>query len=145
MSSTSDAASSSSGRKERPSLGSTSSTPSRNPRPRTSSIVGEVRGRGFLLGVELVDPRDGRSFLPDELDAASLVDDIAFDLGLLVSSTHSTPAGYAGDEVLIAPAYTSTDAELAQMVERFAATVASLERRVLHEVGRQPVATAQRP
>ena len=110
-----------------------------------SSIVGEVRGRGFLLGVELVDPRDGRSFLPDELDAASLVDDIAFSLGLLVSSTHSTPDGYAGDEVLIAPAYTSTDAELAQMVERFAATVASLERRVLREVGRQPVGTAQRP
>ncbi|TME88568.1 MAG: aspartate aminotransferase family protein [Chloroflexi bacterium] len=110
-----------------------------------SSIVGEVRGRGFLLGVELVDPRDGRSFLPDELDAASLVDDIAFDLGLLVSSTHSTPDGYAGDEVLLAPAYTSTDAELAQMVERFAATIASLERMVLHEVGRQPVGTVHRP
>ena len=38
-------------------------------------IVSEVRGRGFLLGVELVDPRDGKSFLPVELDAASLVDD----------------------------------------------------------------------
>src|SRR5438128_2146156 len=110
-----------------------------------SSIVGEVRGRGFLLGVELVDPRDGRSFLPDELDAASLVDDIAFSLDLLVSSTHSTQDGYAGDEVLIAPAYSSSDAELAQMVERFAATMASVERRVLHEVGRQPVAAAHRP
>src|SRR3989441_277511 len=108
-----------------------------------SSIVGEVRGRGFLLGVELVDPRDGRSFLPDELDAALLVDDIAFGLGLLVSSTHSTKDGYAGDEVLLAPAYTSSDAELAEMVERFAGTIASLERTVLHQLGRQPVATAR--
>ena len=108
-----------------------------------SSIVGEVRGRGFLLGVELVDPRDGRSFLPDELDAASLVDDTAFGLGLLVSSTHSTKDGYAGDEVLLAPAYTSSDAELAEMVERFAGTIASLERTVLHQLGRQPVATAR--
>jgi adenosylmethionine-8-amino-7-oxononanoate aminotransferase len=108
-----------------------------------SSIVGEVRGRGFLLGVELVDPRDGHSFLPDELDAASLVDDIAFGLGLLVSSTHSTPDGYAGDEVVLAPAYTSSDAELAKMVERFVATIASLERTVLHQLGRQPVATAR--
>ena len=34
------------------------------PRSRAASIVREVRGRGFLLGVDYVDPRDGRSFLP---------------------------------------------------------------------------------
>jgi adenosylmethionine-8-amino-7-oxononanoate aminotransferase len=92
--------------------------------------VGEVRGHGFLLGVELVDPRDGTSFLPHEIDAATLVDDIAFDLGLLVSSTHSTPDGYAGDEVLLAPAYTSTDQELDEMVVRFRATIDAVEKAV---------------
>jgi adenosylmethionine-8-amino-7-oxononanoate aminotransferase len=95
-----------------------------------SRIVGEVRGRGYLLGVSLVDPRDGKSFLPHELDAATIVDDIAFELGLLVSSTHSTPDGYAGDEVLLAPAYTSTDEELDEMVERFKATVDAVEKAV---------------
>ena len=95
-----------------------------------SRIVGEVRGRGFLLGVELVDPRDGTSFLPHELDAATLVDDIAFELGLLVSSTHSTLDGYAGDEVLLAPAYTSTDVELDEMVKRFRATIDEVEKAV---------------
>jgi adenosylmethionine-8-amino-7-oxononanoate aminotransferase len=95
-----------------------------------SRIVGEVRGRGFLLGVELVDPRDGTSFLPHELDAATLVDDIAFELGLLVSSTHSTLDGYAGDEVLLAPAYTSSDAELDEMVKRFRATIDEVEKAV---------------
>jgi adenosylmethionine-8-amino-7-oxononanoate aminotransferase len=95
-----------------------------------SRIVGEVRGRGFLLGVELVDPRDGKSFLPHELDAATLVDDTAFELGLLVSSTHSTLDGYAGDEVVLAPAYTSTDAELDEMVKRFKATIDAVEEAV---------------
>jgi adenosylmethionine-8-amino-7-oxononanoate aminotransferase len=95
-----------------------------------SDIVREVRGRGFLLGVELVDPRDGTSFLPDELDAASLVDDAAFEHGLLVTSTHPQADGYAGDQVLLAPAYTSTDAELAEMVERFAATITDVERTI---------------
>ena len=99
-----------------------------------SRIVGEVRGRGFLLGVELVDPRDGTSFLPHELDAATLVDDVAFELGLLVSSTHSTPDGYAGDEVLIAPAYTSTDAELDEMVKRFRATIDAVEKAVAEKL-----------
>ena len=95
-----------------------------------SDIVGEVRGRGFLVGVSLVDPRDEKSFLPHELDAASLVDDTAFELGLLVSSTHSTPDGFAGDDVLLAPAFTSTEDELQEMVRRFRDTIAAVEKAV---------------
>lgn len=95
-----------------------------------SDIVGEVRGRGFLLGVSLVDPRDGKSFLPHELDVATMVDDIAFERGLLVSSTHSTPDGFAGDEVLLAPAFTSTEDELLEMVSRFGQTIDAVERAV---------------
>jgi adenosylmethionine-8-amino-7-oxononanoate aminotransferase len=93
-------------------------------------IVREVRGRGFLLGVELVDPRDGSSFLPVDLDVASLVDDTALEHELLVTSTHPQADGYAGDQILLAPAYTSTDAELAEMIERLAATIAAVERDV---------------
>jgi len=95
-----------------------------------SEIVREVRGRGFLLGVELVDPRDGESFLPDELDAASIVDDTALDLGLLVTSTHPQADGFAGDQTLLAPAYVSTDEELAEIVDRFRATIESVERSI---------------
>jgi len=95
-----------------------------------SEIVKEVRGRGFLLGVELVDPRDGESFLPVELDAASLVDDAAFERELLVTSTHPQADGFAGDQTLIAPAYTSSDHELGAMVDRFAATIEDVERAI---------------
>ncbi len=95
-----------------------------------SEIVREVRGRGFLLGVELVDPRDGESFLPVELDAASLVDDAAFERELLVTSTHPQADGFAGDQTLIAPAYTSSDHELGAMVDRFAATIEDVERAI---------------
>lgn len=99
-----------------------------------SEIVGEVRGRGFLLGVELVDPRDGSSFLPVSLDAGSLVDDTAFERGLLVTSTHPQADGYAGDQTLLAPAYTSTDAELTEMIGRFAATISDVERAIKDEL-----------
>jgi adenosylmethionine-8-amino-7-oxononanoate aminotransferase len=95
-----------------------------------SEIVREVRGRGFLLGVELVDPRDGESFLPLELDVASLVDDTAFEHGLLVTSTHPQADGFAGDQTLIAPAFVSSDAELAEMVDRFETTIADVEQTV---------------
>ncbi len=93
-------------------------------------IVREVRGRGFLLGFELVDPRDGGSFLPVELDAGALVDDAALEHGLLVTSTHPQADGYAGDQTVFAPAYTSTEEELTQMLERLAETMVDVERRI---------------
>jgi adenosylmethionine-8-amino-7-oxononanoate aminotransferase len=101
-------------------------------------MVREVRGRGFLLGVELVDPRDGKSFLPDDLEAGHRVEDHAIEHGLLISSTHSTSDSYAGDEILLAPALTATDEELGMMLERFSETmshVASKIGKALSETG----------
>ena len=66
-------------------------------------MVREVRGHGFLLGVEYVDPRDGESFLPPELGVAGRIDRAAFDAGLIVLSTQPTRDGFAGDQTLFAP------------------------------------------
>jgi len=93
-------------------------------------MVHEVRGRGYLLGVEYVDPRDGRSLLPPELRVAGRVDGAAFERDLIVLSTQPTRDGYAGDQTLFAPAFTATDEELAEMVSRLADAV----RRVAEEV-----------
>jgi adenosylmethionine-8-amino-7-oxononanoate aminotransferase len=93
-------------------------------------MVGEVRGRGFLLGVELVDPRDSQSLLPPSLDVAELVDQTCADHGVLVTSSHSSADGMVGDQTLLAPAFTSTDAELAEMLERFAGALTEVERQV---------------
>jgi adenosylmethionine-8-amino-7-oxononanoate aminotransferase len=97
-------------------------------------LVREVRGHGFLLGVEYVDPRDGKSFLPPELGTARRVDVTAMDLGLIVYSTMPTRDGYAGDQTLFAPPFTTTDAELTQMVERFAETIKTVTRSVESEL-----------
>jgi adenosylmethionine-8-amino-7-oxononanoate aminotransferase len=102
------------------------------------AMVREVRGHGYLLGVEYVDPRDGTSFLPRELRVAGRIDDAAFDHGLITLSTQPTRDGYAGDQTLFAPAFTTTDDELEEMVDRFAASV----RRVAEEAGNELSALA---
>lgn len=99
-----------------------------------SELVAEVRGRGFLLGIDYADPKDGRSFLPSKLGLARRIDVEALDRGLVVYSTQPTSDGYAGDQTLVAPAFTSTDEELALVVERMVETVATVERSVLAEL-----------
>ncbi len=93
-------------------------------------MVREVRGHGFLLGVEYVDPRDGESFLPVDLGVAARIDDVALERGLVTISTQPTGDGYAGDQSLFAPCFTSTDDELAEMVARFATVVREVARRL---------------
>jgi adenosylmethionine-8-amino-7-oxononanoate aminotransferase len=100
---------------------------------RGCDMVREVRGRGFLLGVEYVDPRDGTS--PPPVDVADLVDRIALDHGLLVMSTHATPDGFTGDHTVLAPAFTATDDELGEIVERFAGAVRHAEADVARSGG----------
>jgi adenosylmethionine-8-amino-7-oxononanoate aminotransferase len=70
--------------------------------------------------------------LPDELQVGLRVEDHAIEHGLLVSSTHSTADGYTGDEILLAPAFTSTDEELMMMIERFSETMDHMT----HKVGK---------
>jgi adenosylmethionine-8-amino-7-oxononanoate aminotransferase len=100
-----------------------------------SDLVREVRGCGFLLGIDYVDPRDGRSFLDPSLDVARSIDGEALEQGLLVYSTQPTADGYAGDQTLLAPAFVSTDAELGEMVDRMAAVVERVERQVKEALG----------
>jgi adenosylmethionine-8-amino-7-oxononanoate aminotransferase len=108
-------------------------------------IVREVRGRGFLLGVEYVDPRDRESFLPPDLGVAGRIDDVALEHGLVILSTQPTGDGYAGDQSLFAPPLTATDEELAEMVARFAAVVREVAAQVQRELsGREPVAAGDR-
>ena len=103
-------------------------------------MVREVRGQGFLLGVEYVDPRDGESFLPPELGVAGRIDDVALERGLVILSTQPTGDGYAGDQSLFAPPFTTSDEELAEMVSRFAGVVSDVAEAVERELaGRKPV------
>jgi adenosylmethionine-8-amino-7-oxononanoate aminotransferase len=94
------------------------------------AMVREVRGHGYLLGVDYADPDDPAAFLDPELRVAARVDDACMENGLITLSTQPTRDGYAGDQSLFAPAFTATDAELDEMVERFAASIRSVAHRL---------------
>ncbi len=97
-------------------------------------MVGEVRGRGYLLGVDYADPRDGSSFLPPELGTAGRIERAAARRGLLILGTQPTRDGFAGDQHLFAPPFVTPEADLAEMVERMAAAVGEVSSEVKNEI-----------
>jgi adenosylmethionine-8-amino-7-oxononanoate aminotransferase len=101
-------------------------------------IVREVRGHGYLLGASFVDPRDGESFLPPTLRVAGRIDRTAFDLGLITLSTQPTRDGYAGDQTLFAPPFTTSDEELNEMVSRLVEAVHRVAAEVDDELASAP-------
>ncbi len=108
-------------------------------------MVREVRGQGYLLGVEYVDPRDRESFLPVDLGVAGRIDDTALEHELVILSTQPTGDGFAGDQSLFAPPFTATDEELEEMVGRFAAVVHEVAVQVERELaGRKPAPVSAR-
>jgi adenosylmethionine-8-amino-7-oxononanoate aminotransferase len=97
-------------------------------------LVEEVRGFGYLLGVSFVDPRDGTSWLPRELRVAGRIDEAAFARDLITLSTQPTRDGYAADQTLFAPPFTTPEEDLAEMVSRFADAVKSVAKELESEL-----------
>lgn len=97
-------------------------------------FVKEVCGKGYLLGVHYVDPRDGKSFLPAELKFAKRVDKAAMSRRLVTLSTQPTKDGFAGDSTLFAPAFTASNEELDEMVARFLDVIYQVSDETLKEL-----------
>ena len=98
------------------------------------AMVKEVRGEGFLIGLDYVDPRDGESFLPEELGVGRRIDLAALEREVLIYSTQPTGDGLACDQTLIAPPFVASDEELEMMVERIADAVRTVAESVEQEL-----------
>jgi adenosylmethionine-8-amino-7-oxononanoate aminotransferase len=85
--------------------------------------VGDVRGRGFLIGVELVADRATRAPYPAERALAETIGRCAFEDGLICYASGGNVDGVEGDTILLAPPFIATDAELEEIIERFARAV----------------------
>jgi adenosylmethionine-8-amino-7-oxononanoate aminotransferase len=80
-------------------------------------IIGEVRGKGLLLGLELVRNPATKEPFPVDNEAAQLLTDIAFEQGLIIYPRRSIN-GMSGDHVLIAPPLIISAAEVDEVLRR---------------------------
>ena len=85
--------------------------------------VGDIRGRGLLLAMELVADRQTKDPFDPALAMHQRAKAEAFDRGLLIYPGGGTIDGRNGDHILLAPPYNVTDEELEMIVDLLAETI----------------------
>jgi hypothetical protein len=92
--------------------------------------VGEVRGRGLLVGVELVADRDTREPFPRSARITEGIVAAAQERGVLLYSGTGVADGVDGDTILLGPPFVVTDAELTRIADVVAESVDAATRRL---------------
>lgn len=88
--------------------------------------VGDVRGAGLLLGLELVTDQETKGKFPTDVSPADVVRQHGLEHGLLLY-TRRTSGGANGDWLMISPPLTITKAEIDTLIERLSLTLAAFE------------------
>jgi len=85
--------------------------------------VGEIRGRGLMVGLELVADRETRAPFPRADRVAERVVRAARDRGLLLYSGTGLADGTDGDAILLGPPFVVTDVELVGIADGLATAI----------------------
>ena len=90
---------------------------------RDNPNIGDVRGRGLFIGIELVVDRATKSTFDPALKLHSRIKREAFARGLICYPMGGTVDGLHGDHVLLAPPYIINDAHCAEITDKLASAI----------------------
>ncbi len=85
--------------------------------------VGDIRGRGLFIGVELVADRETRVPFDPAQRIHRKVEHLAFENGLVCYPMGGTIDGKTGDHVLLAPPFIITDGQIDELTDKFGSAV----------------------
>jgi adenosylmethionine-8-amino-7-oxononanoate aminotransferase len=100
--------------------------------------VGDVRGRGYFLGIEFVRDRITKEPFAAQRGLSHEIGRRAFENGLICYPCAGNAGGGMGDTIIIAPPFNATDAELAQLVDKLAKSVGQVLRPRARSSARRP-------
>lgn len=87
------------------------------------AAVGDIRGRGYFIGTELVADRASKVPFDAELKLFMQVRQQALENGLVCYPVGGNVDGINGDVIILAPPYNATDDELGEIVDKMARSV----------------------
>ena len=84
--------------------------------------VGDIRGRGLFIGVELVADRETKEPFDPAKSVYAKIGEEGFANGLICYPVGGNVDGERGDIVILSPPFNTSRAELEEIVDKFATT-----------------------
>lgn len=85
--------------------------------------VGDIRGRGLFLGIEIVEDRETKTPFDPARQINKKIKKLAFDSGLICYPMGGTIDGKLGDHVLLAPPFIMEDEQVDEVVGKLTAAI----------------------
>ena len=102
---------------------------------RKYSVVGDIRGRGLLFGIELVHDAKTREPFPPDARIAQRIQEDACEAGVMTYPIQGCADGTRGDHILLAPPFTITTKLIQMIADALDHAIADLERSHLAGMG----------
>jgi len=95
--------------------------------------VGDIRGRGLFLGLELVEDKASKEPLSPKLAVAAKVKSAAMERGLMCYPMAGTIDGRQGAHIMLAPPFIITSAQLEELVTKLQSSIADVLGNDVHQ------------
>lgn len=89
-------------------------------------LIGDIRGKGLLLAVELVKDKDTKQLLPVDVNATTRIRDLGRKHGLMIYSRR-TNSGKYGEWFMVSPPMTITTDEIDEIISRLKSLLEDFE------------------
>ncbi len=85
--------------------------------------IGDIRGRGLLLGIEIVKNRETKAPFSAKRNVSAKLKSRAMENGLVCYPDSGTVDGLNGDHVLIAPPFIITDGQISELTDKLSRSI----------------------
>ncbi len=87
--------------------------------------IGDIRGRGLFVGIELVEDRETKLPFPPESKLDLLIKANGMENGIMIYPNAGTIDGQSGHHILLAPPFICSESEISEIVSRLDQTLKS--------------------